>query len=131
MTKRIHVVAGIIYDDERQHILLSKRPDHLHKGGYWEFPGGKCEPGESESEALARELKEELNIVYKQAEHFQSLAYDYPEKSVHLSFWSVYGLCSEVQALENQQWRWVLLSELTNYQFPEANEPIVQTLLSR
>ncbi|NRA41370.1 MAG: NUDIX domain-containing protein, partial [Pseudomonadales bacterium] len=89
MVDRIHVVAGIIFSDDEQQVLLSKRHKDAHQGGLWEFPGGKVEPAESESQALARELREELNLVFANATPFHRLNFDYPDKSVELSFWSV------------------------------------------
>ena len=128
--KRIHVVAAIIYSDDKHKILIAKRPEHLHKGGYWEFPGGKVEQGEAEEQALARELKEELNISYQSAESFHSLQYDYPEKQISLSFWSVYGVpTDQVKAMEGQECAWVEIAQLSSYQFPEANKPILAMLL--
>ena len=54
--KRVHVAAAVIRGQDGR-ILLAKRPDHLHQGGLWEFPGGKVESGETVRAALARELK--------------------------------------------------------------------------
>ena len=58
----VHVAVGVIVDARRQ-ILLTRRPDHVHQGGLWEFPGGKVEAGETLSKALKRELLEELAIA--------------------------------------------------------------------
>ncbi len=131
-SKLIEVVAAIILSEDKTAILISKRPEHLHKGGYWEFPGGKVDAGESQIQALCRELAEELNIAVVQnvCEAYQSLKYDYPEKSVHLHFYKVYRFDNAVDALEGQQWAWVPIAELESYQFPEANEPIVSRLLA-
>ena len=57
--QRVQVVAAVIRRPDGQ-VLLAQRPQHTHQGGLWEFPGGKVEPGESEVEALQRELQEEL-----------------------------------------------------------------------
>lgn len=127
---RIYVVAAIIHANDSSKILITKRPRHLHKGGYWEFPGGKIEQGESEKQALARELKEELALTFSNAEIFKRLEYDYPEKKVSLSFWYVSGLTSEPQAIEQQEMAWVDVAELKSYTFPEANEPVVDALIA-
>lgn len=58
----IHVVAAIIVSPDSRQVLLAKRPSHKHQGGKWEFPGGKVEPNELATHALARELAEELGI---------------------------------------------------------------------
>ena len=112
-----------------KNILISKRPDNLHKGGFWEFPGGKVEPDESEQAALARELFEELNITFDSAQHFKQIDFDYPEKSVCLDFYEVFGASDTIIANENQEWRWVPLTKISDYQFPEANEPVVKALM--
>jgi 8-oxo-dGTP diphosphatase len=57
----IHVVAAVIRDSSHN-ILIAKRPDHVHQGGLWEFPGGKLDTGESREQALVRELSEEIGI---------------------------------------------------------------------
>ena len=128
--KSIHVVAAIIWDENREKLLISQRPDHLHKGGCWEFPGGKVEGGETEKEALKRELLEELNIQFDSCQFFQQIEFSYPEKNVKLDFYHVYGVeIQDVRANEGQAWRWIHKQELTEYQFPEANQPIVGALL--
>ncbi|MGC9493648.1 NUDIX domain-containing protein, partial [Vibrio genomosp. F10] len=66
--KRIHIVAAIIFNTDKSKIYITQRPEHLHKGGFWEFPGGKVEQDESIDQAMIRELHEEVGIlVTKQA----------------------------------------------------------------
>ena len=131
--RRVHVVAGIIFSKCRKKILIAKRPDHLHKGGFWEFPGGKLEPGEDEVQGLRRELKEELNVEFARAVPFHSLEFDYPEKRIFLSFWSVFDVINEenIEGLEGQLWLWADIDRLSEYQFPEANAVIVEQLLQK
>ncbi|MGL5393494.1 MAG: NUDIX domain-containing protein, partial [Shewanella sp.] len=96
MTKRVHVAVGIIINADA-HILLAKRPDHLHQGGKWEFPGGKVEAGESVTAALIRELKEELNLSVQACSPFMLLSYDYPDKQVLLDIHTVEDFSGEPQ----------------------------------
>lgn len=127
--KRIHVVAGIIWSDDKFSVLISKRPEHLHQGGYWEFPGGKLEQDETEEAALARELYEELNIRFSSCEKFHDIDFDYPDKQVKLAFYHVYNIYGDILANEQQQWCWTLLRDLKNFSFPEANQSIVDALI--
>ncbi len=128
--KSIHVVAAIIWDESKEQLLISKRPDHLHKGGCWEFPGGKVEGRETETDALQRELLEELNIQFDSCQFFKKVKFSYPEKNVELDFYHVYGAGnSDVQANEGQIWRWIPVQKLIEYHFPEANQPVVEALL--
>ena len=127
--KHIHVVAGIIYSPDQQQILIAKRPDHLHQGGLWEFPGGKVDKGESPAIALARELEEELAIRAGDCNPFRQIKHSYPDKAVMLDFWQVFSFTGEPCGQEGQQVRWVALAELAEYPFPAANSPIVEALL--
>lgn len=126
--KRIHVVAGVIEQGSHDHsgeILLARRLDHVHQGGKWEFPGGKVESGEEPSVALARELKEELDIDVTQAEPLIRIRHDYPDKSVLLDVWRVTAFTGEARGVEGQEVRWVTRNALVDYEFPAANVPIV------
>lgn len=128
MTKRIHVAVGIILNTDGQ-ILLAKRPEHLHQGGKWEFPGGKVEQNETVTQALIRELKEEVALNVHSSEPFMALSYDYPDKQVLLDIHTVTDFTGEAQGLEGQQVVWVEKHELTHYDFPDANKPILAKLL--
>jgi 8-oxo-dGTP diphosphatase len=129
--KIIHVVAGIIWNKDKTALLITQRPKHLHKGGYWEFPGGKVEAFESKEQALARELSEELSLSYSSEHYYHSVQFDYPDKSVSIDFFDVFDLLTEPKPQEQQQMCWVSVSELDQYQFPEANQPIINLLLKR
>lgn len=128
--KRVHVVAGIIRDGEGR-ILIARRHDHLHQGGLWEFPGGKVEKDESVTDALARELREELELTVLAAEPFQQIRHDYPDKSVLLDFWLVSEFEGEARGVEGQPVEWVSAGALRDYAFPAANVPIVEALVER
>ncbi len=121
--KLIHVAVGVIQRGEQ--IFISKRPDQLHQGGRWEFPGGKVEQGETVLAALSRELMEEVGLHVQQATPLMQLEYAYPEKTVLLDVWLVSQSEGTGEGLEGQQVAWVHHSELNNYQFPDANQPIL------
>ncbi len=128
--KRVHVAAGIIFNPAGGEILIAKRPEHLHQGGLWEFPGGKVEGGESILAALERELGEELDILVVKAQPFMQVKHDYSDKAVLLDFWCVLEFLGTPQGLEGQQTRWVSRLELQSYAFPEANLPVVEALVA-
>ena len=126
------MVAAVIVHADRQSIFISRRADHLHQGGLWEFPGGKVEAGESAESALARELFEELDIAVQAARPFMQVEHDYSDKQVLLDIWQVDSFTGTARGKEGQQCRWVGLQELHNdqlFEFPAANQPILQRLL--
>ena len=127
--KTIHVVAAIIYSPCREKVLIARRPEHLHQGGLWEFPGGKVESGEAPEQALARELQEELGITPCHCGPHMQVSHQYPDKSVYLDFWHVTTFSGEPRGIEGQQIAWVPLHHLPDYDFPKANEVVVEALL--
>ena len=134
---RIQVVAGVIYRDYKAlgHssealILIARRADHLHQGGLWEFPGGKVEPKETHYQSLVRELKEELNITVTNALPMMQINHDYSDKNVTLDIWKVTSFDGYPEGVQGQETRWVLVSELRDYDFPAANQPILDELFS-
>ena len=129
MQKPLHVVVAVIIPQGMQrHVLIAKRPKGKFLEGLWEFPGGKVEPGETPEIALKRELKEELNIDIGSMQPFLQLIHEYVEYSVFLDIWLVTKFYGEPQGLENQIFQWIPLNHLRNYQFPDANLPILEKL---
>ena len=121
--KRIHVMAAVI--ERGDHILIARRPDHVHQGGKWEFPGGKLEQGDDPVRGLRRELQEELGIELVAAGPLIRISHDYPDKQVLLDVWRVTGFSGEPVGREGQQVRWVTRDALVEFEFPAANVPIV------
>ena len=109
--------------------MISCRPNHLHKGGFWEFPGGKLEVGEDPRDGLFRELNEELDIEVTEANSFMQINYDYPDKKVFLDVWVVSSFIGKERGVEGQKISWVPLKEISKYTFPEANLPILAKLV--
>ncbi|MBV1911105.1 MAG: 8-oxo-dGTP diphosphatase MutT [Kangiellaceae bacterium] len=111
-------------------VLISKRHKNSHQGGRWEFPGGKVEKHELKEHALSRELKEELNISVVDSLFFKKIEFDYGDKQVELLFYFIRRYEGRERGLEGQQIRWVNLNELGEYLFPEANQPVVDALVT-
>ncbi len=128
--KRIEVVAGIIVSDfdNLQHVLLAKRPVDKHQGGLWEFPGGKVDAGETQQQSLSRELLEELNIKVIDSRFYYQQQFDYVDKLVELNFYWVSEYSGSEVGAEGQRIKWVELARLDEYEFPEANQIIVDKL---
>lgn len=128
--KPIHVVAAIIWNQDQSSLFLAKRPDDKHQGGLWEFPGGKVDEGETSEQALLRELNEEVDIQVTMAAPFSTIRHDYSDKSVVLEFWSVTEFAGTPVGKEGQQTEWVNVTNLADYDFPEANQPVVKALVA-
>lgn len=128
MPKRVHVAVAVICNSDG-HILISKRPNHVHQGGLWEFPGGKLEAGETLESALKRELLEELGIAPNAYEPLVEIQHDYPDKSVLLDVWRVTDFSGEPYGREQQPVCWVAPEALVNYEFPEANLAIIRAII--
>lgn len=130
----VHVAVGVIFNSQQNQILIAKRPQHLHQGGLWEFPGGKVSANETVDQALKRELFEELGITVIQAQPLMQIQHDYTDKQVFLDIWTVTVFSGEARGLEGQQCQWInlqhLLSPESDYEFPEANKAILEKLKS-
>ncbi|WP_392386953.1 8-oxo-dGTP diphosphatase MutT [Marinomonas primoryensis] len=122
------VAVGIILRDNL--VFVALRKSDQHQGGLWEFPGGKCEASESAEEALVRELKEECGISIIECNFFKTISHHYGDKLVELFFYKVTGFDGEPVGKEGQEVRWVAVSDLISYDFPEANNQIVADLMT-
>lgn len=120
----VQVAAAVIAGADGR-VLISRRPDHVHQGGLWEFPGGKVEAGESVPQALARELDEELGIRPTASRPQLRIHHDYGDKRVLLDVWRVTAWQGTPHGREGQPLAWVLPADLPGYRFPAANRPIV------
>lgn len=124
----IDVAAGIIWRGNR--FLAAQRPDYSLLGGFWEFPGGKLERGESAEQALKRELAEELGIGLKDAAFWQHITHDYTERgyAVRLHFFHVKSFTGEPCPQESQQLRWVTPAEAMELEFLPADTQVLAQL---
>lgn len=101
----VDVAVGILIKPDGS-FLLTSRPGGKAYAGYWEFPGGKLEVGETLADALRRELFEELGIRVETAQPWQVELVDYPHALVRLNFWKVLAWSGELQMLERQSCSW-------------------------
>ena len=125
-TPWIRVAAAIIEQNSRY--LITRRNEDVHLAGLWEFPGGKCEPGESFEVCLQRELLEELDIEVTPPVFVLSNRHHYPEKNVELHFFSCAIVRGEPKALGCKEFRWVNSIEFGEFEFPPADVPVLQKL---
>ena len=134
MNKVVKVAVGVIIglnDNNETRYFLTKRLDEVHQGGKWEFPGGKVETDETVAQALARELKEEINIDILSCIPLITINHDYKDKSVCLEVFIVDNYNGEPSAQEGQGQGWFSLSELALLDFPAANKQIIAKLMDQ
>jgi 8-oxo-dGTP diphosphatase len=128
----ICVVAGALFDGDAsardRRVLIAERPAGKHMAGRWEFPGGKVAPGESESAALVRELREELGVTVTDCRPFMRLSHEYDDRVVELSLWVVDSFSGEAAGLDGQALKWVPVGRLGEEDILEADAPFVKAL---
>ena len=125
----IAVVGGLIYQNKKILICQRKKEgDHPLK---WEFPGGKLNDFEENQEALKRELKEELNIEIIEMSFFDEYLYEYKElsKKLKLVFYQIFQFEGEMQNLVHRQLKWIDISNLSDYDFLEGDQKIIDKLI--
>jgi 8-oxo-dGTP diphosphatase len=125
----VRVVAGLLENSDGQVLITQRRPQAFMPLK-WEFPGGKVEPGETDQQALVRELQEELGIEVQVGEHFMGLVHKYPNFSIDFHVYRCSLIRGELRNLAVQDFRWVALADLERYEFPPADQPTIQQLLA-
>ena len=126
-----YIVAGIVLDRGKSAFITKRRANQTH-AGYWEFPGGKVELGETSESALSRELSEELDIRVEEAQHYLTVDWcDAGEKFV-LEFFLVLSYSGYPKGAEGQLGRWVPIKQLvtdnSKFVFPDANIGVLRKL---
>ena len=112
----VDVAVGVLIDGDGR-FLLTSRPEGKVYAGYWEFPGGKLEAGETVEEALRRELHEELGITIGAAVPWRIELVDYPHARVKLNFCKVFAWSGDFEMREAQSMSWQTL--------PVAEQPVL------
>jgi mutator protein MutT len=122
---KIVVTAAVIERDGLY--LVTRRQRGAHLEGYWEFPGGKCEPGESLGDCLRRELREELDTDATIGEEILAVTHAYHDRSIELHFLGC-QLHSAPAPRLGQEMRWVRRADLRSLQFPPADDELIAML---
>lgn len=120
------VAAAVIERDGT--FLLARRREGGPRGGLWEFPGGKVEPGESEADALRRELREELGVRVSVDRPVGESRWDYADVSIDLRSFACTIVDGSPTAIEHAELRWVTATEMLGLRLCEADVPIARSL---
>ncbi|MGA8863338.1 MAG: Nudix family hydrolase [Gallionella sp.] len=126
-TKVVEVAAAVLQRPDNSFLLAQRPPDKIW-AGYWEFPGGKIESGETPRHALVRELLEELGIEVQTAYPWVTRVYAYPHATVRLNFFRVTAWSGELHPHEGQQFSWQRVSDVRVSPVLPANAPILRAL---
>ncbi|WP_412478842.1 Nudix family hydrolase [Azonexus sp. IMCC34839] len=132
MSKIVEVAAAVMLRADSSEFLLAQRPEGKVYAGYWEFPGGKVEPGESVRDALIRELQEELGITVTACSPWLTRQFTYPHATVRLNFWRVTAWTGEIgitAPLEHAAVHWLKTGKTADVApILPANDPILKAL---
>lgn len=120
----IEVVAGIIYKNNK--FLIAQRNLKKSQGGFWEFPGGKVEAGETCEEALKREIEEEFDADIEVKEYVGENIHHYPEKDIKLIFYKAELISEEIKLLEHEDFKWITKQDKNNFEFSGADKAVFE-----
>lgn len=121
----IRVAAAVIGRGDA--VLVTRRLKGTHLEGLWEFPGGKCEDGESIHDCLIREILEELGVTIEPGATLLVTTHEYPEKTVELHFIEC-TMTGEPAPQQNQEMQWIARARLDTLAFPEADAALIAQL---
>jgi len=120
------VTAAVVFDGEK--VLLTRRPDDKSHPGFWEFPGGKVDPGESPEQALCREMREELDVEVRVRGIYEVVFHRYDWGPVLILAYKCQLLTDTLRDLGVAEHRWVLPREMVNFNILPADQPIIDRL---
>lgn len=125
------VVAIVLFSSSSQKYLIVRRDQNQSGAGYWEFPGGKVEVGESPEQALQREIHEELNVSIDvvKLQFLSKNTHQYSTKAIDISFY-LYQVSDEVPLVlvDHDDFAWCDVNDLLSYQIAEADLPVIEQL---
>lgn len=127
--KTINVVAALIEREGK--LLLARRDATSDQAGFWEFPGGKVEAGESQPEALVRELREEMSITATVEDFVATSVLQQPERVIHLHGWRVSGFTGTVTLQCHSEYCWVSPADVLSYALAPADIPLIEAYLAK
>ncbi len=128
-SRSLTVVAAVIRDRQGR-VLLTRRPEHRHMGGLWEFPGGKVRQGEAPAAALERELAEELGVAVAVGEPITFAVHEEPGLRILLLFYAAAITAGHPSPHEGQAIAWAATASLGDYPTPPADAVLVRRLLA-
>ena len=129
MSKVIRVVAAVFCRGSK--VLACRKAPGTSLAGYWEFPGGKIEPGESAEQALAREIAEELSLRTRVGEKITTTTHEYDFATIELTTYYCEILDGTPQLLDHDETRWVRKEEALSLQWAPADIPAVNMVVDR
>ena len=125
----VAVTAAIVERDDC--FLVTRRMEGTHLAGTWEFPGGKCEPGETDEECLARELEEELGVEARIGEFLCSVPFTGSLASFELVVFRAELLGGDFRLTDHDEIRWLRPEEMDESLFSKPDRPVVRMLARR
>ncbi len=128
-TNLSHKKIGVaVIVNHREEILIDKRLPTGVMANLWEFPGGKIEANESVTDCVRREILEELGVTVKIDRHLIDITHNYPQFQVTLYVYLCHIIEGKPQPIECAEIKWVKVSQLNTFTFPEANQAIITAL---
>lgn len=124
----INVVAALI-EKENKILIAKRKTGDPNVFGKWEFPGGKVEVGETEEQAIEREILEEFEMKIKAVKFVTNNICEYPNKTVNLKLYECKYLSGEFHLHDHSEYKWVLKEDLLNYDLAQADIPLAQYLI--
>jgi mutator protein MutT len=123
------IPCGVALIRDGRHFLIAQRRERDSFGSFWEFPGGRKNPGETFEQCVAREVKEEVGLDVAVHEKLMEIRRRHHERIVWLNFFLCSALSDPPRALECQQVLWADVGELSGYRFPPANDRVIEKLM--
>lgn len=128
MPKPIRVVGAVFHDGQR--FLACRKKPGKPLEGHWEFPGGKIEPGETPEQALAREIREELNLIAEVGQKVTTTTYEYDFARIELTTFYCTLVDGDLRLTDHDDTKWVTSTEAAHLTWAPADIPAVEAIAS-